>query len=934
MQGIERVSPDSVKHRIEPASLVPGAGSTAATVAGAADVAGGDQPATAASVCPSWLLRAKVEMPPPVSGYVRRDSLVRQVGTLLQRRLTVLQAPAGFGKTTVLADVGRCIREQGHSVAWLTLDADDSPSVFATYLAYAFERSGLDLVAVGDSQEWATNAVARRVGLLARAIERHGTPCLLALDEVERLPRHTVGLIDLLLKRAPPNLHFAAALRSNPGLDLAPHVLDGSAIIVGASAFRFSKHEIAQFFRGDLSRRKLAAVEKRTAGWPVALMVYRNMQVREAGHMRTDAKSLTANFVDVRLLGDLSVEDRTFLLDLAIFDRLEADLVDEVLGSSDARLRIAAMSALDGLLLAGDNNHDARQLHPLIREYCVGRFAVEAPERKRRLHARIARALTRRGELDSAWRHAQSAGDAELIGELIESVGVVGLWARGGTTQVIAADRLLTAELMESRPRLALLRCVALKLASKTSEAAALHETVGRRTAGFTRDRDGVDASALAFDHLFVQVALAGGSSRLRQETTGAILPVDEHRTGDDAASRFNAAVRHALHCGISYERARFDESRRYGKRSQASFGAEARYGDIYLTVCLGMVAMVQGRVRDATDQYRRARQGARRFFASDPLLAATTEAVSLELDVERNRAKAIQQRALPDMDELRNGWLDVYAAAIGVRTELTFERSGSEAAVKFLWQLREDAGATGSGRLAQHLSALLASCLLRAGRGEEAAALWRDDVLPSAAEDLLDLDGQTWRSMEALACARVMLLADQGDVDAAEELIARLQRTASAQGLARTAMRSRALSILVAYGADELDLAVERLAAFLRAARDVDYVRPLVGHRRMSLQLLQRLLASGPDGDLREAAQSMSASLDKRSVVAQPEFTAREQEVLSDVRHGHRNKEIADRLGITEEGVRYHLKKIYRKTGVSRRQDAVRYALDKGVLR
>ena len=76
-----------------------------------------------------------------------------------------------------------------------------------------------------------------------------------------------------------------------------------------------------------------------------------------------------------------------------------------------------------------------------------------------------------------------------------------------------------------------------------------------------------------------------------------------------------------------------------------------------------------------------------------------------------------------------------------------------------------------------------------------------------------------------------------------------------------------------------------------------------------------------------------MLAMLGKRSAVAEPEFTAREQEILSDVRYGHRNKEIADRLGITEEGVRYHLKKIYRKTRVSRRSDAVRYALDKGVL-
>ena len=930
---MERLSPDGVKQRIEPASRGAAPRQGAAGAGSGANDSGGDQAGLAASVVPAWLLRAKVVMPAPVSGYVFRGSLVRQLETALQRRLTVLQAPAGFGKTTVLADVGHRIEARGHLVGWLTLDEDDTPSVFGSYVAYAFERAGLDLAAVADRHEWSSSAIGRRIGLLARAIEQHGAPCLLVLDEVQRLPRHTVRLIDLLLKRAPPNLHFAAAFRSNPGIDIAPHILDGSAIILGASAFRFSRHEIAQFFQGDLSRRKLAAVEKRTAGWPVALMVYRNMQVRETGRSGADARSLTSNFVGVRLLGDLSAEDRAFLMDLAVFDGIEADLVDEVLGSSDARLRIAALSALDGLLLHSANDHGVRHLHPLVREYCVAQFAVEAPERKRTLHARIARALNRRGRLEPALRHARNAGDVQFLGELIESVGVVGLWVRGGSAQVMAADGFLTPEIMEARARLALLRCVALSYTQQFDKAAALYEAVARRTGGFTRDRDGGDVGALAFDRLFTHMALRGGAYGLQRDEFDAIVSDRGASAGDDESSRFRAATHHAVRCGVSYQQARFEECRRHGKQARAHLGDDARYGDIYLTTCLGMAAMAQGRVREAADQYRRARQAARRFFASDPLLAATTEAVTIELDLERNREKAIQQRTLPCMDELRRGWIDIYAAAVDVRAELAFEQNGGEVVVKLLWDLINDARSTGVERLSNHLSALLASYLVMTGRGDDAACLWRDRALPGAAADLLDLRGQSWRTMEVQSCARVLLLVDQGDVDAAGELADGLYRTASAHGLVRTAMRSQALSVVVAHSANAPDLAVKRLASFLRRARDVDYVRPLVRHRRVSLTLLERLLGGEPDGNLREAAESMLARLDKRSATAEPEFTAREQEILADLRHGYRNKEIAERLGITDEGVRYHLKKIYRKTGVSGRNDAVRYALGKGIL-
>ena len=871
--------------------------------------------------------------PEPTPEYVGRASLLEQVDEVLQRRLTALQAPAGFGKTTVLADVSRRKREQGLVVGWLTVDESDTPNVFGSYVAYALEHAGLDLANVGDPDAWSSSPIARQIGMLARVIERHAAPCLLVLDELERLPRHTVALIDLLLKRAPPNLHFAAAFRSNPGLDLAAHVFDGSAIIVGAHAFRFSKHEIAQFFHGALSRRKLAAVEKRTAGWPVALMVYRAMRVRETGQPEAGDSSLTSNFVGVRLLRDLSVEDRAFLLDLAVFDWIEADLADEVLGSSDARLRIAALSALDGLLLPSDDNAAVQLLHPLVRDYCVERFAVEDPARKRTLHSRIARALNRRGQLAPAWRHANAAGDARLVGELIESVGVVGLWARGGLAQVVTADRFLTPELMESYPRLALLHCVVLKLSRKFDEANALYEAIAHRTEGFTHDRDGGDVEALSFDGLFIQVALLGGTCQLQQNEFDAKLPDDETVPGDGESSWFNPAVRHALRCGASYGRARFEESRQHGMQAQAYFGEDARYGNIYISISLGMVAMAQGRPRDATDWYRRARQGARKYFPSDPYLSAGIDVVTMELDLERNRKKAIQQRTLQGMTELRSGWTDIYAAAVAIGAELTFEQYNGQAVVKMLTHTIDDTRAAGIGHLSHYLAALLASYLAETGQTDEAGYMWRDYALPTASAELLDMETRSWRTMEALSCARVRLLVETGDFDAAGTLANAMYRAASARGLIRTVMRSLALSMVVAHHAQQPELALKRLVEFLGRARDVGYVRPLERHRDVSLTVLQQLLDGNLDGDMQETAESMLTSLGQPTATVAPEFTSREVEILGDVRCGQRNKEIAEHLGITDEGVRYHLKKIYRKTGVSTRNDAVRYALNKGVL-
>ena len=145
-----------------------------------------------------------------------------------------------------------------------------------------------------------------------------------------------------------------------------------------------------------------------------------------------------------------------------------------------------------------------------------------------------------------------------------------------------------------------------------------------------------------------------------------------------------------------------------------------------------------------------------------------------------------------------------------------------------------------------------------------------------------------------------------------------------------RTRLRGLALSMVVFERVGQPDRALERLVEFLRLARKADYVRPLVRPRQVSRVVLQRLLGTELDADLRDAAQSMLAHLDRRRHAPHaPVFSPRELQVLAEVRQGRRNKEIADRFGISQPGVRFLLRNIYRKTGVSRRQEAVRTAVD-----
>ena len=269
---------------------------------------------------------------------------------------------------------------------------------------------------------------------------------------------------------------------------------------------------------------------------------------------------------------------------------------------------------------------------------------------------------------------------------------------------------------------------------------------------------------------------------------------------------------------------------------------------------------------------------------------------------------------------------------AVAVAAELTFEQHGAEAVISLLTKSLKDVRAMRSVALSHYVSGLVVHYLVEAGRTEQAAEAWREQGLPTEVSELVDLDGRPWRTMESMACARVRLLAAQGDLSGADEVATALCTTASERGLARTLFRGLALSMAVSEGAEDKERALSLLVEFLRLAREADYVRPLVRDREVSSAVLRRLLATELDPDTRDAAEALREHLDGKESNATV-FSPRELQVLTEVREGRANIEIADRLGISRPGVRFHLMNIYRKTGVNRRDEAVRTAQALGVL-
>ncbi|MYE11920.1 MAG: hypothetical protein F4X99_09705 [Gammaproteobacteria bacterium] len=880
-----------------------------------------------------WLLSAKVAVPSRVPHYFERTQLLaRALPT--QRRLSVLRAPGGFGKTTVLAESCRRLVADGVPTAWISLDEQDDGRMLDAYLAFAFERAGLGLLETLGTGVGFGSAFGPRTELVMRAVEAHGGPCVLALDQVERVAEtDALELIDFLFRLSPPNLHLAVACRAlPPGLDIAGIVVAGSGEVLAADDLRFSKGEVDAFL-ADPPQRRRSSLGVEAAGWPIALRFHRDgigvYGDEDAVSTDGSADRVVDNWVESRLWRGVSLADRQLLLDAGLFEWLDADLFDEVIGEGGAMQRLANMPVLEGLLERAPDVRSGWRLHPLLRGHCARRVSQLEPQRFRDMHGRIAEALARRGETTLAVRHAGEAGDAALAGRILEDAGGIRLYLREGLVRLRAADRVLSED-AAARPRLALAHCALLAADGRLDEAREAYARVDAVV-----DRAPASDLDLHADRCLVAGVLAMYDCvRLDSAEARELIEIERRLA---ASEELDPGMRAAFHHGLCIThslRAEFEAASGRAAAARRFLGRETTSLSMFVDMELGAMAMAQGRVSEAARWYGNVQRTAKAAYLRDPAAAAMAGVLFRELAHERNRlARVPEAESVPRVLARGGAPFAPYAAAAGTAVESTLRHDGAAVALTTLEEMFEYATRHELPALRRFLAALHVSLLAESGAVGAAERIWRDVGLPEEASGCLDLSGQSWREMEAIACARLRLHIAREEYAPGRAFGHTFTRVARRRGLRRTLMRGLALSTTLEHRRGTARVATARMKAFLAEYAQADYAGPMVRERAAGLPVLTRVLEGVGDSGERSAALTLSRDLkasEKQGVA--PRLTARQREV---VRHLalERDKEIARALGITEAGVRYHVGRVFDALGVRGRSAAVERARELGLL-
>jgi LuxR family maltose regulon positive regulatory protein len=440
---------------------------------------------------PIWLTQTKLQPPLPRSDVIPRPRLLAALRDgLTSRRLTLLSAPAGYGKTTLLADCGLRIVDCGfdrhspapirhppsairHQMAWLTLDeGDNDPALFLAYLVAALRR--LNPACGATAQTLLSDlpdpgAQARRlVGVLVNDVmETLPDPFALVLDDLHLITEPTVYIaLDYLLAHLPPQMHLGIATRHDPPLALARLRARGQLAELRAPDLRFTSDEATAFLnetlRLGLSSDDLVALQSRTEGWAVGLRLLSGSLDRiptPAGRAAFIAHlahtdRYVFDFLADEVLSRQSEAVRTFLLETSILPELTAPLCNAVTGRTDAA---AILDDLDRrslfITLVSSSqfpNFPIYQYHALFAEFLRQRLQHEMPERGAELHRRAAQAQT---IPDRAIAHYLAAQMWEEATQAIEQVGG-GLIAQGLLPTLLGWLRALPEASLDASPQL------------------------------------------------------------------------------------------------------------------------------------------------------------------------------------------------------------------------------------------------------------------------------------------------------------------------------------------------------------------------------------------------------------------------------------------------------------------------------------------------
>jgi LuxR family maltose regulon positive regulatory protein len=911
------------------------------------------------------LLLTKLSVPSARPSLVPRPRLSERLDEGLGCKLTLVSAPAGFGKTTLLSMWLVASYGSGRSVAWLSLDpADNDPARFWRYFVTAIDQlqpgSGeIALSLLGAPQEPPIEAI---LTTLLNELAALPTDAVLVLDDYHLIESRAIHeALAFLIEHLPPQMHLIIATRADPPLPLSRLRARGELNELRANDLRFTLEEAATFLNQvmglELTADDIAELEGRTEGWIAGLQMAA-LAMRDhtdvAGFIAafTGSNRHVVDYLAEEVLGRQTEELRTFLLRTSILDRMCAPLCNAVTGRTDGQTTLESLEHANLFLVPLDDERQWYRYHHLFADVLRQRLHQEHADLVPVLHQRVSGWFEGEGLVVEAIHHALAAQDWERAIRLIEASGMSVVLSQQVQTMLNWIDE-IPEELVRERPALCTIHAVALVLFNRPDAAEASLRYAERCVRGNpTTD----EARTILGRAAVIRAAIARSSGDLERCVAmgrRALELLPETESTARAAARTNAALAYQVSGNVA------PANERALEEVTASFHASGAQVMLLRSIdFLARLRMLQGRLRAAAATYEESAQVASgRDGLQDTVNSAAYYVGLGDIHREWNDLDSAESH-------LRRG-IDMFTGTLSVDADVVTHGYLSLARLEQARGRHADAQATleefaDLARQRDFFSLL-------AARGEAALArlaLVQDD-LPAAvswaeASGLGACDEPSYRREEQyLTRARVLIAQGQlgpmnSYLDDALGLLDRLFTAAEGAGRMGSVIEILALRALALQARQQWSESLPTLESALTLAEPEGYVRVFVDEGPPMAVLLSEIFKRRRRGARNARQRAVSVYAGRLLVAFQsphtnteppvgraPEsdqpmldpLTAREREVLELIAEGLSNREIAARLFIATSTVKGYVHSLLRKLEADSRTKAISRARELHLL-
>jgi LuxR family transcriptional regulator, maltose regulon positive regulatory protein len=906
------------------------------------------------------LLATKLYLPGNRAGFVPRPRLADRLEEGLDRKLLLVSAPAGSGKSALLADWAR---RNGRPVAWLSLDpGDNDPVRFWRHAAAALDQARPGIAErVGPllgppaprSFEGVVTAVINEIAAQPDA------EILFFLDDYHLISSQRVHeSLVFLLEHLPRGLHLVLASRADPPLGVARLRAGADLAELRAADLRFTPEEAAALLRraagADLPDAAVTELAARTEGWAAGLQLA-GLSLRGRRDIRrfVEAFSGSNRYVLDYLAGEVldrqRADLREFLLETSVLDRLSGALCDAVTGRHDGQAMLEEVERANLFLVPLDEVRGWWRYHHLFADLLRARLNQEQPGRAPHLRRAAALWCEEHGLASEAIGYALASQDPVLAAKLIETHFDAFFYARAEGPLTQRWLTALPADVVAARPRLLLAQAAIALLSGQMDEVEALLDRAERTAADFADEPYEPSAgkstsflvnipARIALDRAYV-ADLRGDAAGTAALATRALAEIRE----GEKMLKTHAVTTLAM---ADWLRGRLAEAERGFGSCLAAWRACGRPANTLAAwACrsLGQIQKAQGRLEAARQTYQQATEITAGFRQAAAPMAGTGHVGLAEVAYARGELDSALRHADEGIARSRDlVYTPLLATGLAVLAWIRQARADPAGALDAMDEAARLAPNPAIASLLNPVPAERARLLLAQGDVAEAAR-WVDerDIGPDDEPDYP-------RESEHLMLARVLIAQDLPAP--ALTLLERLHAAAAAQGRVHSVITTRALQALALASAGQEARAINTLAEALTLGFPEGHVRVFADEGPPMRALLGRLAAAqrtqrirarsvpasylariGRAFDLKPAEPGTAAAVVPAGL-AEP-LTSRERQVLGLLAGGQANRDIADELVVTLDTVKRHVSHILAKLGAANRTEAVARARELNLI-